>query len=311
MRRRVPALALLLLGCGCSGGQKWADLGDLETSGGVLRGCRMGYRTYGRLDARGSNAVLLLPWFQGTSGQLGSEVGSSRVVDDDTFFVIAVDPPGNGVSCSPSNSKLQPGAAFPRLGMADIVQAERRLLTDVLGIRHLRAVVGKSMGGMQALAWAAMEPGFMDAAVAAGGSPLSTERDRRYWEGAAGQVRGSTRWQRATAALGRLAPVQAVRELRTNPEDYVLQAEVIRTLDVPSLVGAGTLEQLAPRLRSRLLVVVPERDEVVDPGPARELARLTGAEVLVVDGTCGHDALKCERGRIDAAIRRFLEATPR
>jgi homoserine O-acetyltransferase len=89
----------------------------------------------------------------------------------------------------------------------------------------------------------------------------------------------------------------------------VLQAEAIRTLDLPALVGAGTLEQLSTRLRSRLLLVVPERDEVVDPGPARELARLTGAALLVVDGTCGHDALKCERGQIDTAVRRFLEAS--
>ena len=309
MRRRIRALALLVLGCGCSGSQRWAELGDLQTSGGVLRGCRMGYRTYGKLDARGSNAVLLLPWFLGTSGQLGSEVGPSGVVDPDRFFVIAMDPPGNGVSCSPSNSALQPGAGFPRLGIADLVRAERQLLTDVLGIRHLHAVVGKSMGGMQALAWAAMEPGFVDVSVAIAGSPLSTERDRRYWEGAAAQVRGSTRWQRSTRALGRLAPVQAVRELGTNPEDYVLQAEAIRTLDLPALVGAGTLEQLSTRLRSRLLLVVPERDEVVDPGPARELARLTGAALLVVDGTCGHDALKCERGQIDTAVRRFLEAS--
>ena len=271
----------------------------------------MGYRTHGRLDDRASNAVLLLPWFQGTSGQLASEVGSSRVVDDHRFFVIVVDPPGNGVSCSPSNSKLQPGAAFPRLSMADVVRAERRLLVDVLGIRHLRAVVGKSMGGMQAFAWAAMEPGFMDAAVTVGGSPLSTERDRRYWADAAEQVRGSTPWQRTTRALGRLAPVEAVRELRTDAEDFVLQADVIRTLDVPGVVGAGTLEQLAPSIRSRLLVVVPERDEVVDPGPARELARLTGATLLVVDGTCGHDALRCQRTRIDGAVRRFLDETPR
>ena len=268
----------------------------------------MGYRTYGRLDARGTNAVLLLPWFLGTSGQLGSQVGSSRLVDPDRFFVVAVDAPGNGVSCSPSNSPLQPGASFPRLGIGDLVQAERQLLIEVLGIRHLHAVVGTSMGGMQALAWAAMEPGFMDAAVAIAGSPRSTELDRRYWEGAAARVRHSTRWQRVTGAFGQLAPLQAVRELGMNPEDFVLQAEAIRSLDLPAAAG-GTLEQLASHLRPRLLLVVPERDEVVDPGPARELARLTGAELVVLDGRCGHAAPSCERDRVATAVRRFLEAT--
>lgn len=305
----LRALALLLLGCACSGGQRWAELGDLETSGGVIHGCRMGYRTYGRLDAQGSNAVLLLPWFLGTSGQLGADVGSSSLVDPDRYFVVTVDAPGNGVSCSPSNSQLQPGAGFPRLGIGDLVRAERQLL-ERLGIRHLHAVVGKSMGGMQALAWAAMEPSFVDAAVSIAGSPLSTERDRRYWEGAAARVRASTRWQRTTDALGRLAPVQAWRELGTHPEDFVLQAEAIRTLDLPATAG-GTLEQLAARLRCRLLMVVPERDEVVDPAPARELARLTGAELVVLDGKCGHAALSCERARVSTVVRGFIETPSR
>lgn len=305
MSRATQSLLLVAALSACSGGQRWATLDDLPTDGGVLRGCRMGYRTYGRLDPGGNNAVLLVPWLLGTSRQLAKDVGSSSLVDDGRFFVVAVDAPGNGVSCSPSSSTLQPGQAFPRLGITDLVQAEKQLLTRTLGIRHLRAVIGKSMGGMQALAWAATEPGFIDAAVTIVGSPRSTELDRLFWEGAVQRVRASSRWKRTLQALGRLAPAQAAFELSAQADDFALQAEAIQHLDLTTGSG-GSLERLAAGLRPRLLVMVSEHDEVVDPAPARELARLTGAELVVLDGRCGHGAPSCERERVASAVRRFL-----
>jgi homoserine O-acetyltransferase len=303
--------ALLLLVCAsCGGEQRWAELGDFATSRGeVIRDCRLSYRTYGRLDAQRSNAVLVTPWFLGTSSQVGRQIGPGRLVDDSRFFVIAVDPLGNGVSSSPSNSRLQPGATFPRLTISDLVRSQGQLLTHVLGISHLRAVVGASMGGMQALDWAATEPGFADAVVSIVGSPRSSDRDRRYWENASAVVRSTRPWQRVASALGRLAPVEAIRELQTDPEDFLLQAGAIQTLDLTSTTG-GSMERLAAEVRARLLVIVSEQDDIVDPTAARELARLTGAELLVLAGRCGHQAPQCERSRVLAAVQRFLEPKP-
>jgi len=307
-----PGAALLLLlfaglYCGCQ--QQWADLGDFETSrGDVIRGCRLGYRTYGRLDASRSNAVLVTPWFLGTSREVGRDIGRDGLVDSSRFFVVAVDPLGNGVSSSPSTSRLQPGESFPRLSMADLVRSER-LLLQTLGIRRLHAVVGISMGGMQALTWAATQPDFVDAAVSITGSPRSTERDRRYWESGSAAVRTTSTWTRVASALRRLAPAEAIRELRTRPEDFLLQAEAIQTLDLPAMVG-GSLEGLAAGIRPRLLVVVSEQDDVVDPAPARELAQRAGAELLVLDGRCGHGAPSCERRQVRAGVRQFLQAEP-
>ena len=304
------ALLLLFACASCGGEQRWAELGDFATSRGeVIRDCRLSYRTYGRLDARRSNAVLVTPWFLGTSSQLGRQIGPGRLVDDSRFFVIAVDQLGNGVSSSPSNSRLQPGATFPRLTVSDFVRSQQQLLTHVLGIDHLRAVVGTSMGGMQALDWAATQPGFADAVVSIVGSPRSSERDRRYWESASAAVRSTRPWQRMAGDLGRLAPIEAFRQLQTDPEDFVLQAEAIRSLDLTSTTG-GSMERLAAGVRGRLLVIVSEHDEVVDPTPARELARLTGAELVILDGRCGHQAPQCERSRVLAAVQRFLEPKP-
>src|SRR5262245_63145250 len=89
----------------CGSGQQIAPLGDLELrNGGVIRSCTIGYRTAGQLDAARSNAVLLIPWFQGTSAQMALEVGPGKLIDSSRYFVIVVDPLGNGISSSPSNS---------------------------------------------------------------------------------------------------------------------------------------------------------------------------------------------------------------
>ena len=72
--------------------------------------------------------------------------------------MIVADPIGNGLSTSPSNSAAQPGMRFPRFALRDMVEAQHRLLTEHLGIDRLHAVVGASMGGMQALQWAVSHP---------------------------------------------------------------------------------------------------------------------------------------------------------
>ena len=63
--------------------------------------------------------------------------------------MIFVDAFGNGVSSSPSNSETQPGSRFPTITIRDMVRQQHRFLTEVLGIEHLLAVTGISMGGMQ------------------------------------------------------------------------------------------------------------------------------------------------------------------
>ena len=76
-------------------------------------------------------------------------------------------------------------------------------------------------------------------------------------------------------------------------------------LDVSAPFG-GSMQRAVAAVRARLLVVVPERDDAVDPAPALEFARLARAEVLVLDGRCGHRAPACERGAVQGAVARFL-----
>ncbi len=136
-----------------------ARLGDFKLeSGEVIRDCVMGYRTFGQMNADKANVVLFPTAFGWRSSGLAGRIGAGKMIDSTKYFVIAVDSLGDGVSSSPSNSKLQPRLKFPRFSIRDIVNAEHKMLMESLHITHLHAVVGFSMGGMQAFQWIASYP---------------------------------------------------------------------------------------------------------------------------------------------------------
>ena len=164
------------------GARQFAELGDLNLrGGGVIHDFRIGYRTLGKLNADRSNAILWPTWLGGRTEDLLPFVGPANVVDTGKYFVILVDSIGNGASSSPSNSKAQPLMKFPEYSIHDMVESEYRLATEVLHLSHLHAVIGMSMGGMQAFAWAVLYPDFIDLVIPMAGSPQSTSFDKLLW----------------------------------------------------------------------------------------------------------------------------------
>ncbi len=109
--------------------QQWVEIGEfkLESNRSILS-CRIGYRTYGQLNAEKSNAILFLTWFGGTAQ---SVEGTSPwgAIDTTNYQVIIVDALGDGVSSSPSNSKKQSGTDFPLFTIRDMVNSQHELLT--------------------------------------------------------------------------------------------------------------------------------------------------------------------------------------
>jgi homoserine O-acetyltransferase/O-succinyltransferase len=121
-------------------------------------------------------------------------VGPDGYVDPSRFFVILVDALGNGVSSSPSNSSVQPRMGFPVFTIRDMVNSQHRLLTENLGINHIRAVMGISMGGMQTFQWIVSYPEFMDKAVALVGSPRLTAYDLLLWRSEQSAIEEDKDW---------------------------------------------------------------------------------------------------------------------
>jgi homoserine O-acetyltransferase len=141
--------------------------GDLKLeSGEVIKDFSISYVTHGKLNDRKSNAILMVTAISGNHHRLDFMIGPGKALDTDKYFIICTDAIANGLSTSPSNSKAQPRMQFPKFTIRDMVQSQYRLMKEKLGIDHVVAVVGPSMGGMQVLQWGVSHPDYMDALVA-------------------------------------------------------------------------------------------------------------------------------------------------
>lgn len=315
--------------------QQFAQLGDLKLeSGEVIRDCRIGYRTFGKLDLDKSNAILFPTWAGGTSEQAKGNFGPGRLLDTGKYYVIAVDALSNGVSSSPSNSKVQPRMSFPRFTFRDLVNTQHELLTKVLHLNHLKAVMGVSMGGMQTFQWIVSYPDFMDMAIPIVGSPRLAPYDLVLWQAQIDVIMNDAGWNGGNYSTNpaRAAEFEFGTLLLTTPDDYnkqktrqqtladlaaanktggsdannkIRQAQAMMALDV-SLPFAGSLERAALVVKAKVFVIVGRFDHVVTPGPAREFARLLQARVLELESECGHMAPSCESQKVNAAVAEFL-----
>lgn len=142
--------------------------------GGSIGPVHVAYETYGELDARGDNAILVCHALTGSAHAAGVHddhdvpgwwdplIGPGKPIDTQRWFVVSSNVFG-GCYGTTGPSSIDPstgepyGPTFPRFTVRDMVEVQRRLM-DVLGIRSWASVVGGSMGGMQVLEWAASSP---------------------------------------------------------------------------------------------------------------------------------------------------------
>jgi len=144
-----------------------ARFGDFKLeSGEVIRDFAMSYVTHGTLNAKKSNAILMVTAVSGNHHRLDFLIGPGKALDTSKYFIVCTDAIGNGLTSSPSNSAAQPRMQFPRFAIRDMIASQHRLMTEHLGIGRTVAVIGPSMGGMQALQWGVSHPDFMDGLVA-------------------------------------------------------------------------------------------------------------------------------------------------
>lgn len=329
---------LVWLGAGALWAQtlQTAELGDCKLqSGEVIRHCKVAYRTFGTLNAEKSNAVLVPTWFGGNSGDWVGGVQKNHLPDPDKYYVIVVDALANGYSSSPSNSAEQPRSKFPAVSIGDMVESQHALLTQKLGISHLRAVMGVSMGGMQTFQWVVAHPEFMDKAVPMMGSPRLAPYDLTLWQAELDAVRNDPAFhdgeytQQPGGALvaalqnlalttpshfngehsrDELAKAWAADKQGTEQFDgnnRIRQLQAMMGLDVSAAFG-GDMQKAAAAVKAKVLVIVGAQDHMVTPGPARDFAKLMGAKVLELPTDCGHLAPVCQTAEVKAAVDAFL-----
>lgn len=148
-------------------------------TGETFEQLRMGFVTLGQPDG---DPVLLLHGTGGGASSFLSEAfggvlfGPGQPLDLERHFVVVPDSLGHGASAKPSDGLR---TRFPRYNYGDMVQAQYRLATEVLGIRHFRLILGISMGGMHAWQWGVQHPGMMDALVPMACQP--TAMSGRNW----------------------------------------------------------------------------------------------------------------------------------
>lgn len=131
--------------------------------GVTLPELRIAYRVDGELNAERDNAIVTGTSFGATPDNLDYLVGPGRALDTDRYCVIRTHMIGNGVSSSPSNTPPPfDGPRFPTINIRDNVTAQYRLLTEGMGIQHIRAYLGASMGAQQAYQWAVSYVDFVD-----------------------------------------------------------------------------------------------------------------------------------------------------
>ncbi|KAI3335167.1 Alpha/Beta hydrolase protein [Ustulina deusta] len=155
------------------------DLGDFTLqSGATLPNAYIAYKTLG--DP--SNPAIVYPtWYSGLISDNEWLIGEDMALNPRKYFIIIPALFGNSQSMSPSNTP-EP-RPFPRITMFDNVTAQYRLVTEKLGVRHVKAVLGWSMGAAQTFQWITQYPDFVDFAVPFCGAARCSLHNQVFLEG--------------------------------------------------------------------------------------------------------------------------------
>jgi homoserine O-acetyltransferase len=306
-------------------------IANFRTESGVtLPRARVVYGTYGRLNAARDNVVLLPSHYMADHHGYEWLIGPGLALDTTKLFLVATELFGNGASSSPSNTP-EPfhGPRFPVTTIRDNVEAVHRLLVDDLGVSHLRAVIGFSMGAQQAFQWAVSYPTFADRIVATAGTAKTYGHGVMRLEGQIAALtadptfRGGDYTAPPRAGLEAFGMVWAAwlysqewwrRELwrtgappgttfdqfvqswrtrfRADANDYVLQARTWERHDVGTTRGfGGSVERALRSIAVPVLYMPSETDLYFPVGDARYEARfIRDVQLVPIPSLWGHPA---------------------
>jgi homoserine O-acetyltransferase/O-succinyltransferase len=213
-----------------------------------------------------------------------------------------------------------------------MVESQYRLVTERLGLTHLHAVVGISMGGMQALEWAVRYPTFVAHIVSISGTPRLGAFDRVLWTTQRAELDNGVRasllpdsiWlqlariaaltfrtprgtnQVSADSIGRRIAANAKQSRATwQLQDYRAHLGAALRHDVSATYG-GNLAVAAARVRAKVLLVYSWDDHVVTADEGALFASSVRADTAAIASTCGHMMFLCEAPRVASTVRAFL-----
>lgn len=322
-------------------------------SGTALPDVVVAYVAYGSLAANGGNAILvthgftsgpsmLSPGHHTAEGSWASLLGPGRPFDTDRYFVVCSNMLGSSfgttgpASVNPATGKPW-GPDFPRITLRDIVGVQHALLQR-LGVKHLRAVVGPSYGGWQALQWGLDHPQAVDAVgalmsgvKAPAGLSMQGQRDKfaasPQWHGGWYYDRGGMQHTLFELRLQTLRSyglerLYEDRMVDAAERDALLQKqsrEWAQRFDANSMVAlAGAAETFDARARlqdlhARLLFVVCTTDAIFPPDQqVREQLRTVPGPLryLELESPYGHMASGVEARRLEPELNWLLTSNP-
>jgi len=160
------------------------QLGDVKLlSGETLLSAELAYKTYGSLNSKKNNVVVLPTFYTGTHIRNEGFFGNNRAINPDKHFIISINLFGNGLSSSPSNSDKQKGSKFPSITLFDNVACQYKLIKEHLSINKIALVTGWSMAGCQSYQWAAQYPDMVNAILPFCASAKTSKHNHVFLEG--------------------------------------------------------------------------------------------------------------------------------
>ena len=160
-------------------------ISNFSTQNGSTLDVTLAYATYGQLNTSKNNAILVLTSYSATHEDAQDLFAKTDLLDLSSECVIVINMLCNSASSSPSNTPAPfDGPRFPLITVHDNVKAQHELITQELGIKRLRLVMGFSMGGLQTFEWGAQHAGMIDAILPICGAARVSNHNWLFLEGA-------------------------------------------------------------------------------------------------------------------------------
>ena len=311
--------------------QQFAKIGDFQLeSGEIIKNCKIGYQIIGKVNVDSSNIVIFPTWFAGLSEHIIGAIEKHNLINKKKYLIIAIDALGNGISSSPSNYM----GKMPIFSIKDMVDSQYLMLTKILKIKHLHAVVGGSMGSFQTFQWVTSYPKFMNKAVPYVCSPVRTSSDKMWLNLQKDIITLHKKNQIEEGETQRILNIftsffaktqnNMTQNIKSSKFEEYYKTFVVKisepfTLDnrlsqINAMIQHDitkdynySMEKTAQIIKAEMLIIISDSDQIVNPKPATQFAKLTNSQLIILSNECGHLAPGCDIATFAGYINEFLD----